>query len=92
MHVPRVLPSEIVLKVFIGKDVVLLPLASLFFINVTAFWYCQPFWVKKTETRMFLSVPQSRYFHTAVLVLIGVTNEWFGQLKESSSKVLAKVI
>lgn len=72
MSMPRVLPSKTVLKAFIEKDPVLLPLADLVFIDVPAFGYCQPFWVKKMKTSMFLSVPWNSYFHTAVLILIGL--------------------
>jgi len=37
VRVLRVLSSKMLLKVFIEKDPVLLPLAELFFLDVTAF-------------------------------------------------------
>lgn len=54
-------PSKIVLKFFIEKDPMLLPLADLFFIYVPALGYWQLFWLKKIETSMSLPVPQRKY-------------------------------
>lgn len=72
MHVPGMLPSKTVLKVFIEKDPVLLVTADLFFINVPAFGYCQPFWVKKAETSTYLLCAADRNFRAAILVRIGL--------------------